>query len=118
MSDSHSECTPVLDYLYVGGEDVATDREILASIGITAVVNCAADQVPSEFSVELGIRYLNLRMVDGNMEDLSWYVCEVIQFIRSAQLCGGKVLVHCHAGVSRSCALVIAYFMWNTGTVS
>lgn len=39
----------------------------------------------------------------------------MLPFIKAALQSGGRVLVHCHQGVSRSGALAIAYVMADTG---
>jgi dual specificity MAP kinase phosphatase len=40
---------------------------------------------------------------------------DVFEFIDAARSAGGRVLVHCSQGVSRSVALSIAYLMWRNG---
>ena len=37
------------DYLYVGGEQIAYNREILKQIGVTHVINCAGDVCKNKF---------------------------------------------------------------------
>lgn len=39
------------------------------------------------------------------------YLDKAIEFINKAVSSGGRVLVHCFAGISRSASTVIAYFM-------
>ena len=40
---------------------------------------------------------------------------DVFEFVEGARGAGGRVLVHCSQGVSRSVALVIGYLMWRSG---
>ena len=37
------------------------------------------------------------------------------EWAESALTGGGRILVHCQSGVSRSCSLVIGYLMWKQG---
>ncbi|CAG7836178.1 unnamed protein product [Allacma fusca] len=46
---------------------------------------------------------------------LYWYFNEATEFIDNALATGGKVLVHCREGISRSATLVIAYLMMKKG---
>jgi len=49
--------------------------------------------------------------MDVPWQDISKYFLVAIRFIKEALSNGGKVLVHCYAGVSRSATIVIAYLM-------
>jgi len=115
MADSEFECSEITKYLYVSGYYVAGNREILRSNGITHIVNCSAAVVESAFTADSSLKYLSLNMIDGRQDDISWFVCEVIQFIMGARSVGGKVLIHCEKGISRSCSYAIAYRIWATG---
>ncbi len=55
--------------------------------------------------------YKILNVLDMPQQNLIQYFEEAIQFIRDVKKIGGKVFVHCFAGVSRSATIVIAYLM-------
>jgi hypothetical protein len=115
MADCEFECSRITSYLFVGGYHIATNREILRQNGITHVINCSAAVVENAFIHDTSLKYLSLSMVDGRQDDISWFLCEVVQFIMKARAVGGKVLIHCEKGISRSCSYAIAYRMWATG---
>uniref|UniRef100_A0A7S2WVL7 Uncharacterized protein n=1 Tax=Rhizochromulina marina TaxID=1034831 RepID=A0A7S2WVL7_9STRA len=109
-------CSSITPFLFVGGKVVAENREVLRAHGITHVVNCAAMVCPCFFEDgDDALTYTKLNMYDSKdgEEDISWFVYQVIDVIDQVRQAGGKVLVHCVQGVSRSCALSIAYSMWS-----
>lgn len=55
--------------------------------------------------------YLSVNLLDLPDSNIRCHFDSVLGFMREAVLSGGKVLVHCNAGVSRSSTLVIAYIM-------
>ncbi|XP_045185621.2 serine/threonine/tyrosine-interacting protein-like isoform X2 [Mercenaria mercenaria] len=60
-------------------------------------------------------RYLVLDIADVSTENIIQYIPQVRDFIDSCYDCGGKVLVHGNAGISRSATLVIGYIMEKYG---
>jgi len=116
MNDCENECSEIFSYLYLGGAKIAQSWETLSSLGITRVVNCARSVVDNCFANRSGMRYLSIDMLDGRQDDVTWFVCNVIQFIFKGKLKGEKTLIHCEKGVSRSCSFAIAYHMWAMGT--
>ena len=52
-----------------------------------------------------------IRARDSSTQNLSRVLPEAVAFITEAVSGGGKILVHCFAGVSRSASCVIAYLM-------
>ncbi|TKY85128.1 hypothetical protein EX895_006208 [Sporisorium graminicola] len=68
--------------------------------------------VPSCTYQAQGVTVLNVRNVsDDGIDSLRGTMREAVQFIEAARLSGGKVLVHCRVGVSRSTTIVLAYVM-------
>jgi len=52
-----------------------------------------------------------VRLIDADFSDISAHFEEAGQFIEDEIQNGGRVLVHCAAGISRSSSLVLAYLM-------
>jgi predicted protein tyrosine phosphatase len=108
-----SEVVPGL--LYVSGEDAAKDASIVAQACITHVLNCAGPQCPNHHAADPAFTYLRLNLYDHASEDILWFVYPALDFIAAARAAGGRVLLHCAQGVSRSCSLAIAWLMHAEG---
>ncbi len=81
---------------------------MLEQLHITHVVSVCVD-VPD---VPGRVEQLALRINDDPSVDLlANVVPAACAFIGDAMACGGRVLVHCNAGVSRSASVVIAHLM-------
>ncbi|KAG7480786.1 hypothetical protein MATL_G00059850 [Megalops atlanticus] len=83
-------------------------RETLAKCGITAVLNVSST-CPNLFEDEL--HYKTLRVEDSLVANIRACFPEAIDFIDSVKQRGGRVLVHCQAGISRSATICLAYLM-------
>lgn len=104
-----SQITPAL---FVGGQYRRRGWPVMAGWGITAVVNMRA-----EFDDQaVGIappRYLHLPVEDDAAPTIEQLLAGV-QFIADTIARGGKVYIHCGAGVGRAATMAAAYFI-STG---
>jgi predicted protein tyrosine phosphatase len=107
-----SQCTEILDFLYVGGKQIAQDKNLLRSYGITHIVNCAGDVCENYH--EGDFTYMRLFLLDSASEDILSVMYDVYEFIDTCRRQGGKALIHCQQGVSRSTMLVIGYLMLHS----
>jgi hypothetical protein len=100
-----ADCTAITPHLFISGQQVASDCALLRRHGITHVVNaCGAicdNYFPSDFS------YYRLFLQDKGSEDVLGILYDVFAFINQARQQGGKTLIHCQQGVSRSTVLGI-----------
>ncbi|KUF78297.1 Dual specificity protein phosphatase 7 [Phytophthora nicotianae] len=114
-------CSEILPgFLFVSNFRVAWDTAKLRALGITHVINCCGELKQYEDGVEKpeipAFNTLRLLLRDDANEDLTPFFPQVMEYIatsrqRSENGTKEKVLVHCHQGVSRSCAIAIAYVM-------
>jgi len=103
-------CSKVLDYLYVGSQTVAMDKAKLKAAGITRVVNAAGIVHPSYFPKDFA--YTSYYIADHSSSDLLAMLLHFVAVVEEERLKGGRIYVHCHQGVSRSCSLAIGYVMF------
>jgi predicted protein tyrosine phosphatase len=101
--------TCLLPGLYLSGAVEASSLHLLRYYGITHVINATEDLLlPEETQAFVSMR---IPLRDVEEEDITPYFAPAASFIDSALETGGGVLVHCHAGRSRSCSLVLAWLM-------
>ncbi|EFJ42833.1 MAP kinase phosphatase 1 [Volvox carteri f. nagariensis] len=106
-------CSEVSAGLFLSGDYVAKNRETLRQAGVTHVLNCVGFICKEYFKDEL--TYKTLYLQDTPAEDILCVLYDCLDYIDSALHSGGRILVHCSQGVSRSATLVIAYIMWRSG---
>ena len=91
-----------------------TYKKELLKAGITHTIDATSD-VPDRYVDTF--HYYNIRVFDetDRDDDISVYWNESNKFIEDARSQGGKVLVHCFEGISRSVSTVAAYLEWKHG---
>ncbi|XP_023120223.2 dual specificity protein phosphatase 2 [Amphiprion ocellaris] len=98
----------LLPFLFLGSAVHSSRRETLAAAGITAVLNVSST-CPNFYEEEF--QYLRLTVEDTLAADIKACFSTAIAFIDSVKQSGGRVLVHCQAGISRSATICLAYLM-------
>ncbi|XP_074077939.1 dual specificity protein phosphatase 12 [Macrotis lagotis] len=93
--------------LYLGGA-AAGERSRLREAGIAAVLTVDTEEPGGPAP---GLRTLFVRARDEPGADLLSHLDRCVAFVVRARAAGAAVLVHCHAGISRSVAVVTAYLM-------
>jgi len=102
-------CSEIIDgFMWLGSDLVARDEQMLKTIGITHVVNCAADY-SENYLQDKGVKYKSYHLKDHVREDISCVFYDAIDFIADARRNNGKVYVHCVQGISRSATIILAY---------
>ena len=98
----------IIPHLFLGSIGCASNLKQLENFKMTHILCCAKgikNFFPNKF------KYHNLELLDSDKQDIKKYFDESFKFIDNGIKNGGNVLVHCHAGVSRSSTILIAYIM-------
>jgi len=106
------EMQEILPGVFLGPYGSAKDRNELMNKGITHVLivrSTLERRLDPKFPAEL--KYQIVEVPEGPTENLILYFPECNACIQQAINEGGKILVHCNAGLSRSAAVVVAYVM-------
>ncbi|KAH0786987.1 Dual specificity phosphatase, catalytic domain containing protein [Histomonas meleagridis] len=106
--EKENDYDKITDNLYIGNENVANNLKLLKSIEITDIVSLNENEFSSRFDC---FTYFRIKLGDFVFEEFNKDFWNGITFIKEAIQRGGKVLVHCRKGRSRSAALCIAYLM-------
>jgi len=107
----------IFDFMFLGSEWNASNLEELNANGITHILNVTRE-IDNFFPAVF--KYMNIREYDVEETDLLKYWDKTYNFVADCIYMGGKVLVHCKMGISRSastvCAFAMKHFGWSLET--
>ena len=117
------DCDEVFPNIFIGDEASARNIRFLQKMGITHVLNaaegiwtdCSFVDLTADYYNGSGINYLGLQLWDSTKVRILPFLGCANEFIAAALAGGGKCLVHCQMGVSRSCTSAMAYMMLTEG---
>ncbi|KAI0307006.1 protein-tyrosine phosphatase-like protein [Multifurca ochricompacta] len=101
----HNIDTIIDGQLYIGNLSAAKSLDLRRHFGITHIVSVCPDYSSR------GSNHLIIPVQDSEYDDILIHLPNACHFMRSAMDAGGRVLVHCHMGISRSATVVAAYLM-------
>ncbi|KAF8555573.1 phosphatases II [Imleria badia] len=94
------------DKLYIGNLSAALSQDVRKKLGITHLLS-----VCTEHTFDPQPNAMVISVQDSEYEDLLIHLPGACHFIETALSSGGKVLVHCVMGISRSATVISAYLM-------
>lgn len=106
---------PLLQYcqvtpqLYVGSQFNALGKRLLARQGINSCINMRIERDDARLGLALE-HYLHLPTVDDAAPSLE-HLDQGVEFIREVTTRGGKVYIHCGAGVGRAPTMAAAFLI-------
>ncbi|CAE8695073.1 unnamed protein product [Polarella glacialis] len=98
----------VAGFLFLGDCDNACSTTQLRHFGIIGLLNVTINEGLGD---KFGVSRCFLRAHDAEDQNIADLFTPACSFIDGIKAQGGRVLVHCMAGRSRSASLVIAYMM-------
>ena len=102
----------IFDFMFLGSEWNASNLEELNANGITHILNVTRE-IDNFFPAVF--KYMNIREYDVEETDLLQYWDKTYNFVSDCIQLGGKVLVHCKMGISRSASTVCSFAMKHFG---
>ena len=98
-------------FMAIGSEYNAANIAFLDEHKITHVLNITTTDCSD--AVKATRKTMQIPILDSISQDIMSHVGQAIEFIHNARAVpDARLLIHCHAGISRSPAFAIAYVMW------
>lgn len=99
------------NFMAIGSETHAQNITLLDTLKITHILNVTPNETLKE--VKHNRKILQIPILDLVSQNILEYLPKAIKFIHTARATpNAKLLIHCHAGISRSVSFAIAYVMW------
>lgn len=102
-----SQIAAVTDHLFLSSA-AAVKTESVRRYGITHIINCTLE-IPN-LNIP-GLESIQIHVEDAPHARLGLYFEKCADKVHQVYMRGGRTLIHCVAGVSRSASLCIAYLM-------
>ena len=102
----------IISGLFLGDHIASDNKYILNRNGITHILSVGSGLYP-KFPQRYTYKWI--RELDSPTANLKQHFAAMHRFINSAFAAGGRVLVHCHAGISRSATTIISWLMKQHG---
>jgi predicted protein tyrosine phosphatase len=115
--NTYQNINRICNGIFIGNKRAASDVKHLKKLGITHIVNCAGElkHITLKYD-ENKFNWIWLQMYDCEYSgNVTKHIEPAVKFIDDAVSNGHKVFVHCAAGISRSCSIVVAYLMYKHG---
>ncbi|OCT81057.1 dual specificity phosphatase 28 [Xenopus laevis] len=97
----------VTDSLFISNAKAACKKNLLLEEGVTCCINVSMQQP----FPDLDLHTLRIPVLDNPLQNLSDHFDQCSDLIESTVSSGGKCLVYCRHGRSRSATICIAYLM-------
>ena len=117
LRDTAGTAHRVDSHIFISGYLIASDPDFVCRNGITRIVKMFADDGSYQGGVHRhdGVKYLVVPADDTPSYDIRGGAEAAIRFIQEGIRRDEKILVHCHAGISRSSTVVLLHLMINQG---
>lgn len=109
--------TRVDEHVHIGGYLAAADAGHVRREKFTHILKLFPDDktYPGGYHRHEGVEYFVVGAEDTPGYPLDKHFARCLQFIQGVVREKGRVLVHCHAGISRSSTIVLLHLMINNG---
>ncbi len=99
--------------VFIGGYKAAADADFVRRMGFTRIAKMFADDAsyPGGRHRHPGVRYFVAAAEDLPGYDIRADAVAAARFVHEGVAAGERVLVHCHAGISRSATVVLLWLM-------
>ena len=110
-----TDANQILPGLWVGSLAAVRRGDLLVQARITHVITCLSYSEVAERGLEIpeGIQWTIVPVEDDVTDTIFPHIETVVNTIGNALGAGGRVLIHCMGGISRSPALAAAYVIWR-----